>query len=164
MDTNLSPTNTSFAANNESNQLNPIAKDWLDLIDQDPNKLSVLEFRKFWSINVPNVFKVPINKDSLTFKYDQNQIHKNLFEPLEQFICASSNAKDKFESLTKINQHSKLCGKVFKSNEPIYICRDCGVDSSCVRCVDCFKNSTHKNHRYKISMSNGGGNIHSFGF
>ena len=39
------------------------------------------------------------------------------------------------------------CGKLFKSGEPTYSCKDCGVDLTCVLCVECFKNSEHKNHR-----------------
>ena len=35
--------------------------------------------------------------------------------------------------------------------------RDCGQDATCVLCVDCFTNSEHKNHRYRMSTSEGGG-------
>ena len=58
--------------------------------------------------------------------------------------------------------------------EPTYSCRDCGLDPTCVLCVDCFKNSEHGGHRfleswnqlhlticstsrYKMSTSVGGG-------
>ena len=36
-------------------------------------------------------------------------------------------------------------------------CRDCGQDATCVLCVDCFTASEHKNHRYRMSTSEGGG-------
>lgn len=36
-------------------------------------------------------------------------------------------------------------------------CRDCGADPTCVLCADCFRNSEHKQHRYKLSTSVGGG-------
>ena len=39
------------------------------------------------------------------------------------------------------------CGKLFKHGEPTYSCKDCGVDLTCVLCVECFKNSEHKDHR-----------------
>lgn len=149
MDTNA------LSANDEFDQLDPIVQEWLNLFDK--HQFTILDLRHFWSIHVPNLFKIPINKDNLTHKYDQQQIDKTLFSRLEQFVCASADPTDKFDSLMRNDQHPKLCGRVFKSSEPIYTCRDCGVDSSCVRCVDCFKNSSHRNHRYKISMSNGGG-------
>jgi hypothetical protein len=40
------------------------------------------------------------------------------------------------------------CGKLFKMGEPTYSCKDCGVDLTCVLCVECFKNSAHKDHRF----------------
>ena len=40
------------------------------------------------------------------------------------------------------------CGKLFKHGEPTYSCKDCGVDLTCVLCVECFKNSEHKDHRF----------------
>ncbi|XP_044127581.1 E3 ubiquitin-protein ligase UBR1 isoform X2 [Bufo gargarizans] len=50
-----------------------------------------------------------------------------------------------------------LCGKVFRSGETTYSCRDCAIDPTCVLCMDCFQNSVHKNHRYKMHSSMGGG-------
>lgn len=64
--------------------------------------------------------------------------------------------------------------------EPTYSCRECGnfalnmmffivvimltnqnlllgMDPTCVLCVDCFKHSAHRNHKYKMGTSNGGG-------
>lgn len=123
---------------NNADQLDPIVQRWLDAFAS--HKLSALDLRKFWSTNVPNLFKTPVNKDSLTHKFDQPQIDKILFQPLEQFITASPNPTDKFNSLKNNEQNPRLCGRVFKYNEPIYSCRDCSVDSSCVRCVDCFQN------------------------
>lgn len=31
------------------------------------------------------------------------------------------------------------------------------MDSTCVLCVNCFKNSAHRNHNYKMATSGGGG-------
>lgn len=42
---------------------------------------------------------------------------------------------------------ASVCGKVFKPGEPTYGCRDCGLDPTCVLCVECFKNSMHQKHR-----------------
>uniref|UniRef100_A0A8C6Y7Q4 E3 ubiquitin-protein ligase n=1 Tax=Naja naja TaxID=35670 RepID=A0A8C6Y7Q4_NAJNA len=52
---------------------------------------------------------------------------------------------------------SQLCGKVFKGGETTYSCRDCAIDPTCVLCMDCFQNSIHVNHRYKMHTSTGGG-------
>ncbi|MGH0170906.1 UNVERIFIED_CONTAM: hypothetical protein FKN15_077222 [Acipenser sinensis] len=35
--------------------------------------------------------------------------------------------------------------------------RDCAIDPTCVLCMDCFQNSVHRNHRYKMHSSSGGG-------
>ena len=50
-----------------------------------------------------------------------------------------------------------LCGKRFVRGDRVYSCRDCGEDSRCVMCADCFENSEHRKHRYRISMSRWGG-------
>ena len=130
MDGNLS---TSSA-----NQLDPIVPDWLKAFSN--HNFSALDLRKFWSSHVPDLLKIPVGKDSLSHKFDQAQIDQVLLRPLEQFITASPNPTDVLNSLKNNDQHPRLCGRVFKSNEPIYSCRDCSVDSSCVRCMDCFKN------------------------
>ena len=121
-----------------ADQLDPIVQQWLDAFSN--HSLSALDLRQFWSSNVPRLFKTPANKDSLSHKFDQAQIDKCLLSPLEQFITASPNPIDKLNSLKDNEQNRGLCGRVFKYNEPIYSCRDCSVDSSCVRCVDCFLN------------------------
>lgn len=42
-------------------------------------------------------------------------------------------------------------------HEPLYTCRECGMDLTCVLCVTCFKNSAHRNHNYKMASGMGGG-------
>lgn len=32
-----------------------------------------------------------------------------------------------------------------------------GMDQTCVLCVNCFKQSAHRNHKYKMGTSSGGG-------
>ena len=43
--------------------------------------------------------------------------------------------------------------QVFKMGEPTYSCRDCGLDPTCVLCVDCFKNSEHGKCRWPTTKS-----------
>ncbi|XP_044293209.1 E3 ubiquitin-protein ligase UBR1 isoform X3 [Varanus komodoensis] len=75
--------------------------------------------------------------------------------PLERQLFG----EDPYVCLEKLRQSgtSQLCGKVFKSGETTYSCRECASDPTCVLCVDCFQNSIHKNHRYKMHTSSGGG-------
>uniref|UniRef100_A0A8C9WAF7 E3 ubiquitin-protein ligase n=1 Tax=Scleropages formosus TaxID=113540 RepID=A0A8C9WAF7_SCLFO len=79
-----------------------------------------------------------------------------LLQPLEYFLFG----EDPHVSLEKLQQSgasSQLCGRVFKEGETTYSCRDCAIDPTCVLCMDCFQNSIHKGHRYKMHTSSGGG-------
>lgn len=71
-----------------TDQLDPVVQQWIDSFNQQ--NFTVLDLRKFWSINVPKLFNLPIDSNSLNFKFDQIEIDKQLFNRLEQFICASS--------------------------------------------------------------------------
>ncbi|XP_031436604.1 guanylate-binding protein 1-like [Clupea harengus] len=53
-------------------------------------------------------------------------------------------------------KNTTLCGRVSKTGETIYSCRDCRLDPECVLCKDCFQNSTHRGHDYKTRVSGGG--------
>ncbi|KAM5130023.1 E3 ubiquitin-protein ligase UBR1 isoform 3-T3 [Mantella aurantiaca] len=55
------------------------------------------------------------------------------------------------------NEAPPLCGQVFRGGETTYSCRDCAIDPTCVLCMNCFQNSIHRNHRYKMHSSMGGG-------
>ncbi|XP_076151636.1 uncharacterized protein LOC143134838 isoform X2 [Alosa pseudoharengus] len=48
------------------------------------------------------------------------------------------------------------CGRVSRTGETIYSCRDCALDPTCVLCQDCFQNSAHKDHAHKTRVSVGG--------
>ncbi|KAL2098615.1 hypothetical protein ACEWY4_005095 [Coilia grayii] len=48
------------------------------------------------------------------------------------------------------------CGRVSRSGETIYSCRDCVLDPTCVMCQDCFQYSIHSRHNFKKRVSNGG--------
>lgn len=114
----------------------------------ESKSLTDVEFKEYWVKNVPVIYNP--NAQSLG---DESII----FTPLEQFICGSKDAAKVFDHLKVLNNTPSLCGRVFKSGEPTYSCRECGLDPTCVLCVDCFTNSEHKNHRYKMSTSGGGG-------
>ncbi|XP_076130884.1 E3 ubiquitin-protein ligase UBR1 [Alosa pseudoharengus] len=90
-------------------------------------------------------------------KEEELLAQERLLLPLECFLFG----EEPHVGLEKIQQRggaaSQLCGKVFKEGETVYSCRDCAIDPTCVLCMDCFQNSTHKGHRYKMHASSGGG-------
>lgn len=119
--------------------------------------LSCSDFKEFWRKNVSVIYSPQPECDCLNVVYDEEKAQQVLFAPLEWFICGTKDTEKMFELLKSKDPVPTLCGKVFKSGEPTYSCRDCGLDPTCVLCVDCFRNSQHKNHRYKMSTSGGGG-------
>ena len=57
-----------------------------------------------------------------------------------------------FAELQKKNSPPAICGKIFAANEPTYTCKDCAADPTCVFCGDCFRNSAHTQHNYRVSI------------
>uniref|UniRef100_UPI00358E1268 E3 ubiquitin-protein ligase UBR2 n=1 Tax=Myxine glutinosa TaxID=7769 RepID=UPI00358E1268 len=79
-----------------------------------------------------------------------------LLEPLGWFLCAE-DPETVLSHLSQSSQPPQLCGHVFHMGEPTYSCRECAVDPTCVLCMDCFQQSIHKTHRYRMNTSSGGG-------
>ncbi|XP_076142498.1 E3 ubiquitin-protein ligase UBR2 isoform X1 [Alosa pseudoharengus] len=79
-----------------------------------------------------------------------------LQSPLEWYLCGEEPSTG-LAKLEQINQPSQLCGHVFKVGEPTYSCRECAADPTCVLCMQCFLGSVHKEHRYRMTTSGGGG-------
>uniref|UniRef100_A0A7N9B1R9 E3 ubiquitin-protein ligase n=1 Tax=Mastacembelus armatus TaxID=205130 RepID=A0A7N9B1R9_9TELE len=79
-----------------------------------------------------------------------------LLAPLEWLLLGKEPAAG-LAQLQENNQPSPLCGHVFKVGEPTYSCRECAADPTCVLCMQCFLGSVHKNHRYRMTTSGGGG-------
>ncbi|KAB1277143.1 E3 ubiquitin-protein ligase UBR1 [Camelus dromedarius] len=101
---------------------------------------------------VPEIYFAEMDPD---LEKQEESIQMSIFTPLEWYLFG----EDPDICLEKL-KHSgafQLCGKVFKSGETTYSCRDCAIDPTCVLCMDCFQNSVHKNHRYKMHTSSGGG-------
>ncbi|MCJ8736842.1 hypothetical protein PDJAM_G00016990 [Pangasius djambal] len=89
---------------------------------------------------------------------EEERVQECILQPLEYFLFG----EDPSVGLEKLQQRngsssSQLCGRVFKEGETVYSCRDCAIDPTCVLCMDCFQNSVHKSHRYKMHASSGGG-------
>ncbi|XP_045150705.1 E3 ubiquitin-protein ligase UBR2 [Echinops telfairi] len=79
-----------------------------------------------------------------------------LLGPMEWYLCGEDPAFG-FAKLEQASKPSRLCGRVFKVGEPTYSCRDCAVDPTCVLCMECFLGSVHRDHRYRMTTSGGGG-------
>lgn len=93
---------------------------------------------RHWSVAVPTIFRA--NSLKLNPDYYEKACIDKLITPLEWFITGSDKPKELLEKLKNVCPPPDLCGKVFKGGEPVYNCRDCGMDGTCVLCVDCFKN------------------------
>uniref|UniRef100_A0A8C4ELH8 E3 ubiquitin-protein ligase n=1 Tax=Dicentrarchus labrax TaxID=13489 RepID=A0A8C4ELH8_DICLA len=102
---------------------------------------------------VPQIFCL---KTEPSPQEEEELMQSRLFYHLECFLFG----EDPQEGLEKLKQgctSSQLCGRVFKEGETVYSCRDCAIDPTCVLCMDCFQDSVHKSHRYKMHASSGGG-------
>ncbi|XP_066464442.1 E3 ubiquitin-protein ligase UBR1 [Eleutherodactylus coqui] len=87
---------------------------------------------------------------------DQGQLFQvGILTPIEWYLFGQD--PNTFMEKLRENEAPPLCGKVFRGGETTYSCRDCAIDPTCVLCMDCFQNSIHKNHRYKMRSSMGGG-------
>ncbi|KAI9514830.1 E3 ubiquitin-protein ligase ubr2 [Dissostichus eleginoides] len=79
-----------------------------------------------------------------------------LLAPLEWLLLGEEPSSG-LALLQENNQPSPLCGHVFRVGEPTYSCRECAADPTCVLCMQCFLGSVHKEHRYRMTTSGGGG-------
>ncbi|KAM7109239.1 LOW QUALITY PROTEIN: E3 ubiquitin-protein ligase UBR1 [Ciconia maguari] len=102
--------------------------------------------------HVPNIYSAEM--DPLLEKQEE-MVQAAILYPLECYLFGED--PDIFLEKLQQSRTSQLCGKVFKGGETTYSCRDCAVDPTCVLCMDCFQNSIHKKHRYKMHSSTGGG-------
>ncbi|XP_032523092.1 E3 ubiquitin-protein ligase UBR1 isoform X1 [Danaus plexippus] len=114
--------------------------------------LSPAHFQDHWRVTVPRIYSPQPNRTCLDWSFDEEMASKLLIQPLEQFVWGSAESSE-----PPPPRRSTLCGRVFKQGEPAYSCRECGMDNTCVLCVECFKVSPHRNHRYKMGQSGGGG-------
>lgn len=88
--------------------------------------------------------------------FKESQATKDIIDLNVEFMLGE-NPTTALEKLRLEGNTATVCGKVFKNGEPTYSCRECGVDPTCVLCVNCFKRSPHRFHKYKMSSSGGGG-------
>ncbi|XP_072221538.1 E3 ubiquitin-protein ligase UBR1 [Leuresthes tenuis] len=124
-----------------------LSKEWQEASD------TRAELLRYLKEQVPQIFCL---KKETSPQEEEELMQARLLYPLECFLFG----EDPQEGLAKLKQgstSSQLCGRVFKEGETVYSCRDCAIDPTCVLCMDCFQDSVHKSHRYKMHASSGGG-------
>lgn len=94
---------------------------------------------------------------------DEELIYNELIGPLEKFCLnlpdhAEQSTLDETIKLLQINfnRSDKVCRRVLKPGDVTFSCNDCGLDGTCVVCIDCFHKSAHKDHNYRMYNSEGG--------
>lgn len=120
------------------------------------NELTTTDFEDHWKIWVPHIYSPGLDEDCLSWNFNEDLANKLLFNPLMQFVC-NGDPDVVLTDLASKESVSNVCTKVFKMGDPTYSCRECGTDGTCVLCVDCFKWSVHRHHKYRMGTSAGGG-------
>uniref|UniRef100_A0A3Q3EW22 E3 ubiquitin-protein ligase n=1 Tax=Kryptolebias marmoratus TaxID=37003 RepID=A0A3Q3EW22_KRYMA len=110
------------------------------------------ELLRYLKEHVPQIFCL---KKECSPQEEEELAQSRLLYPLECFLFGE-DPEDGLEKLKQGSTSSQLCGRVFKEGETVYSC-DCAIDPTCVFCMDCFQDSVHKSHRYKMHASSGGG-------
>uniref|UniRef100_A0A8D9AGS5 E3 ubiquitin-protein ligase n=1 Tax=Cacopsylla melanoneura TaxID=428564 RepID=A0A8D9AGS5_9HEMI len=131
-----------------------VVNDWKQKFEA--GTLSITDFKEHWKIWVPHLLSPEPKSSCLDWSFDEDKVQKVLFDSLEEFIC-DGLPEEIFQKVSQMDNPPSVCGRVFKMGEPTYNCRECGMDATCVLCVDCFKKSTHRHHKYKMGTSNAGG-------
>ncbi|KAG2217780.1 hypothetical protein INT45_011837 [Circinella minor] len=81
----------------------------------------------------------------------------NAQAPTQQEDADMDNSNNNSDQHTHKRHHLERCGRVFRKGEPVYRCRNCGLDDTCVLCSKCFHSSNHENHTVFVSISPGSG-------
>ncbi|KAM8834217.1 E3 ubiquitin-protein ligase UBR1 isoform 1-T1 [Synchiropus picturatus] len=103
--------------------------------------------------HVPRIFCL---QTEFSQQDEDELLQKHILHPLECYVFGE-DPEAGLEKLKQGGTSPQLCGRVFKEGETVYSCRDCAIDPTCVLCIDCFQESLHKTHRYKMHASSGGG-------
>ncbi|XP_071369680.1 E3 ubiquitin-protein ligase UBR2-like [Centroberyx affinis] len=107
------------------------------------------------AVFVPRIFCLGPSSSS-NVQREELAVQLLLLAPLEWLLLGEEPSAG-LALLQENNQPSLLCGHVFKVGEPTYSCRECAADPTCVLCMQCFLGSVHKEHRYRMTTSGGGG-------
>ncbi len=107
-----------------------------------------------WRKYVPHCYRNGDTPGELSYEIDPQYF---LIGPLEAYLCKSLDNINVLKNLSSLDNTSRICGKIFKLEEKAYFCQDCSYDITRVLCNDCFRNSKHRDHRYKILKTEGNG-------
>uniref|UniRef100_A0A6E8V8A1 E3 ubiquitin-protein ligase n=1 Tax=Anopheles coluzzii TaxID=1518534 RepID=A0A6E8V8A1_ANOCL len=131
----------------------PVGADQPQLPDQQQQEQQQQEQQ-----NVPDPDAQGGNNGFLSgnYVYSDTMARAATIAVMELFICGP-NPDNYLEQIRQADTVSSVCGRVFKIGEPTYSCRECSMDPTCVLCSTCFKKSEHRNHKYKMATSGGGG-------
>lgn len=98
---------------------------------------------------------------------DEGRLLPELFPKITDDECKSldnysrpvskAQIKSPFTHSSKKHSHApnKVCSRAVKKGEPIYTCKQCGLDSTCVLCIYCFNREDHINHEVSVRISQG---------
>lgn len=144
-----------FEINEAEPSENPL-KNWRT--KHEANSLNQLDFVNFLLNSAPQFIHVEhkSNSELGSYTFDEQGSKHAVIDLIESFICGD-NSQSFLERLKLEDNVASICGRVFKIGEPTYSCRECSMDPTCVLCSSCFKKSTHRLHKYKMSTSGGGG-------
>ena len=94
--------------------------------------------------------------DKLDIPLDMGRIRALEYEVMA-VLMNTNDPLDAIAEFKKLERPSGFCGRIFKTQQFTYSCRDCAVDATCVMCSECFNNSIHTKCNYKMNQSSGGG-------
>ncbi|ALC49081.1 CG9086 [Drosophila busckii] len=114
------------------------------------------DFMEFFKTESTKYFEFQNEMETVKCVFKESLAKEEIIDPIIEFMLGDKPAQA-LEKLQKEGNTATVCNKVFKNGEPTYSCRECGVDPTCVLCVNCFKSSAHRFHKYKMSSSGGGG-------
>ncbi|KAH8300991.1 hypothetical protein KR044_008170 [Drosophila immigrans] len=114
------------------------------------------DFIDYFKKESPKYFEFQNDTETVKCMFKESLAKEEIIDVMVEFMLGD-NPVTALEKLQLEGNTATVCGKVFKNGEPTYSCRECGVDPTCVLCVNCFKRSAHRFHKYKMSSSGGGG-------
>lgn len=120
-------------------------------------------FNKLISRNVIQILSPQKVLKHHNLVYDEELVYNELIGPLERYSLdlpdyAEQSTVDETMELLQLhyNRSDKVCRRVLKPGDVTFSCNDCGLDGTCVVCIDCFHKSAHKDHNYRMYNSEGG--------
>ncbi|CAG98476.1 E3 ubiquitin-protein ligase UBR1 [Kluyveromyces lactis] len=84
---------------------------------------------------------------------NEREFPKNVDQAMEIKLSSKPWYKiDENGGHSKFNHAGRICGAKFRVGEPIYRCKECSFDDTCVLCVNCFNPKDHVGHHVYTSI------------